>query len=165
MLIHRVDRFRPDYRLPKDSGQNGFAEVCLKPEKKITVGRLLPLPQEPPQGESRVFPFAPYLPRFRSTGLFYMPSAEWFMYSYERMKKTRFNFQQSFRRFGVPEELVEIISLMRSLRSLGKKTQARIVHSADVIFCEEPKEYEALCRHWPSRGASLAQISRQELHQ
>jgi hypothetical protein len=158
VLIQVTDTFRPDFRLPEDVGRNGFAEFCLT-SRKTAFDRLLQLPKEPAQGQSHIFPLGLSLARLRGTGLYYMPSAERLMRAFQRMKKKderAYGFQQGFRKVGAPEAFVEGLSLLKSLFRVGQKTQLRIVHRDDVIFCGVPREYEALCHQWPKRGAELA---------
>ena len=163
VLIQVLDTFRPDFRLPEDVGRNGFAEFCLT-SRKTAIDRFLQLPKEPPRGQSHVFPLGLSLTRLRGTGLYYTPSGERLMNAFQRMKEkggSAYGFQQGLRKFGAPEEFVEGLSLIRFLHRLGQKTQLRIVHRDDVIFCGVPMEYKALCRHWPKRGAKLAVRSQQ----
>jgi hypothetical protein len=163
VLIQVLDTFRPEFRLPEDVGRNGFAEFCLTP-RKTPIDRFLQLPKEPPQGQSHVFPLGLSLARLRGTGLYYTPSAERLMKAFQRMKEKgerACGFQQSFRKFGAPEEFVEGLSLIRSLHRLGQKTQLRLVHRDDVIFCGVPREYKALCNHWPKgRAVPLSEDQR-----
>jgi hypothetical protein len=166
ILIHVVDTFRPDFRLPENYKEAGFAEFCLKSNISI-LDRLLGVPNEPRPGQSAAFGLGPSLARLKGTGLYYMPNADKLMQAYQHAKaekKKASIASQAFQRFGMPEELVEGLSLIRQLYRAEQTIELSIVHRDEVIFCGIPSEYEALHDHWPERGTKLAGSPSQTLH-